>query len=218
VQATNIPKNRDAARQVNARIGTVLLFLALCVGSAVGQEFVGFRYEGGKCVNDEGKEGRNPGYIGECGALRARDVRNANLDGVDLSGADMHALQGRSVNLKEAILVGAILRTAELESADLRGADLTGATMDRAKLRFADLSNANLTEARLDRANFEGALLRDANLSGADLRRADFRGADLNYADLTSANLRGAMYDARTIFPAYFTLQQAAMRGMVYRQ
>ena len=89
-----------------------MLLIAFGVGQAHGQEFVGFRYRDGKCVNDDGEEGRNPRYVGECGGLRARDLRDANLIEVDLSGADMHSVEAQGIKLQDAILVGASMRNA----------------------------------------------------------------------------------------------------------
>ena len=202
----------------SAWFGACMLLMVLGVGQAHAQQFEGFRYRDGKCVNDEGEEGRNSGYIGECGALRARDLRDANLVEVDLSGANMHSVEAQGVKLQDAKLIGVEMKNAKFESADLRGADLTDAVADRADLRRADLTGANLTDVRLQRAILFEAVLRDANLSNADLRRADLRGADLSYADFTRANVRGATFNSQTIFSPTFPLYLAQSRGMVYRQ
>lgn len=74
------------------------------------------------------------------------DLRNANLAGVDLSGADL-----RRANLSEAKLVGAVLTDADLSNASLRRCDMTE----------ADLRGANV-----DGADFFGAILRQARLIG----------------------------------------------------
>jgi hypothetical protein len=74
---------------------------------------------------------------------------NANLDYVNLFGAD----------LRGAELIGANLEGANLEGADLRGANLIG----------ADLIGANLRGARLEGAYLIGANLRGADLIGANL-------------------------------------------------
>ena len=95
--------------------------------------------------------------------LNGADLSKANLSRADLSGADL-----RRANLSRADLSGANLRWADLSKADLSGANLS-----RANLRGADLSEVDLSEADL-----RGAYLREADLSRADLSRADLSGID----------------------------------------
>jgi uncharacterized protein YjbI with pentapeptide repeats len=213
----NLPAAVNATLRTGSYLGIAALFLGVGAVAGVAQEYQGFRYASGKCVNDQGEEGRNEGYVGECGALRGHDLREAVLNEVNLSGADLHAARARGIKLKDAVLVGVAMRNSDFESADLRGADLMDAVMDRADLRLADLTGARLHDARLERVILFGALLRDADLSRANLRRADLREADLSYADLSRADLRGAVYNQRTVFPVSLTPQQAEARGMVYR-
>jgi hypothetical protein len=93
-----------------------------------------------------------------CVAAKAKAyLREANLSGADLRGAD----------LREADLSGANLRGADLREANLSGADLRGAYLSEANLREADLREADLREANLSGAYLRGADLREANLSGA---------------------------------------------------
>ena len=99
------------------------------------------------------------------------DLRDAVLEGADLSYANLR---------------GADLRYASLSYTDLRGADLSGANLAGADLRGADLRV---------RASLRGADLWDANLSGADLRGADLWGANLEGVNLQGANLWGALWD-----------------------
>lgn len=82
------------------------------------------------------------------------DLKGANLERVDLSGAD---------------LSGAIL-----EDANLTYADLSGSTFNETNLR-----GANLFSADLDRADFEHADLREAILEGASMEGTNFTQADL---------------------------------------
>lgn len=79
--------------------------------------------------------------------------RCANLEGVDLRDADLNG-----VNLCRA---------------NLRGADLRGVDFLDTNLRFADLSGADLSGANLRSADLEGASLRSASLKGADLSGVD---------------------------------------------
>ncbi len=90
------------------------------------------------------------------------DLRDANLRGIDLSGADF-------------------------ERAALLGADLREADLRRAQVALADLSFAHLSAANLCDADFSWAYL-----IGTDLRRASFCGADLSGANFTLAYLNGA--------------------------
>jgi hypothetical protein len=101
-----------------------------------------------------------------------KEGKRAELQGANLSGAD----------LKEANLQGAGLEGADLREANLQGADLEGAS----------LSGTDLKEANLQEANLQGADLEGADLEGADLSGADLSGADLERADLEEANLQGA--------------------------
>jgi len=107
----------------------------------------------------------------------ALDLSDANLEGADLSHA----------NLKRAGLSG-----ANLEGADLSHANLKRAGLFDANLEGADLSRANLEEASFCGANLKGADLFDANLEGADLFNANLKGADLSGANLEGADLSGA--------------------------
>ena len=75
-----------------------------------------------------------------------RMVRDGNLVGANLSGANL-----RSADLVGANLVGANLRSADLYGADLRYADLYGANLRYADLRYADLYGADLYGANHDK-------------------------------------------------------------------
>src|SRR6266699_2443427 len=78
------------------------------------------------------------------------------LDGVDLSEA----------NLGEVNLAG-----VDLSTADLRGANLIAADLTDADLAGADLRGADLCEARLVWATLEGALITPEQLSQASVGR-----------------------------------------------
>jgi uncharacterized protein YjbI with pentapeptide repeats len=113
---------------------------------------------------------------------RAADLSGAKLQGADLSGAK---LQG--ADLSRADLSGAFLSWADLLRADLREADLTDADFE-----LADLTGADLTDADLSRAHFNEADLGEADLSRAVLHGAHLADADLYWAVLVGADLTGA--------------------------
>ena len=95
-----------------------------------------------------------------------------------------------TAQLQNVDLKGANLVTTDLSRANLEGADLTGANLEGADLTGAKLHRANLTGANLHRTNLKNAYLWRANLEGADLEGADLSGAQLGGADLTGANLK----------------------------
>jgi uncharacterized protein YjbI with pentapeptide repeats len=112
--------------------------------------------------------------------------KRANLEGTDLSGA----------NLCQANLFNANLSGADLSGADLRKAILYRANLRDANLNRADLRKAILVESNLYRANLEGA-----NLVGADLEMANLREAILPEKELIIGNLYEVTYEC---YPYYF--------------
>lgn len=115
---------------------------------------------------------------------RAVSLTGANLNGSDMSGADMDYSTLRGCRLR-----GANLAEACIGWADLRGVDGTGAVF-----AHADVGESSFADAELAGANFEGAYLANArmggaNLSGASLAEARCEHANVVRADLTGANL-----------------------------
>lgn len=115
------------------------------------------------------------------------NFRQANLIGINLSGADV-----RKINLSKADLRGADLKEAHLDETNLKGTQLDEADLSKASLRSVDLSNAKLNGAKLNGAYLEKANLRFTRFKGADLRRANLSDAHLESADLSGADLRGS--------------------------
>jgi uncharacterized protein YjbI with pentapeptide repeats len=177
---------------MNMRHATLILAgvaaLSMSTSSRADDEGYRFNLVSGRCENSAGQQGRNPGFVGECG-----DLRDADLEGADLAHANLR---------------GADLRRAYLFGADLRGTDL----------RDAELYRANLCHAVLAGADLRGAQLRGAYLFKTDLRSADLRGAHLNQAlqgaDLQRTSLAGAKFDAQTELP--FCPIEAGRRLMVF--
>lgn len=82
-------------------------------------------------------------------------------------------------------LNGANLANADFSLANLRYANLSGANLIKADFTGADLQNAKLNDANLEGADFTSALLRGANLNNANLANADLKDADFKTFDLT---------------------------------
>jgi hypothetical protein len=145
-----------------------------------------------------GLSATGPVHVCQIVGYRAADVAHVGATKLRVSQAavldvwDVHRMV-RDGNLVGANLSGADLRSADLSGANLRSANLSGANLSGANLRSADLYGADLRYADLYGANLRSADLRYADLSGANLRSADLR-----YADLSGANLRSAYHDKWT--------------------
>jgi uncharacterized protein YjbI with pentapeptide repeats len=153
--------------------------------------------------------------------LTGVNLRNANLNGADLShvklGAEFEVdlelsiVNGIITDLSEAQLVKADLWLAVLGGADLSRANLSEAILSGAYLQSANLYKANLQRVDLgiqtllerdppgddvtDISGWRGANLSEANLRGANLREASLWQAELKGADLREADLTRADLD-----------------------
>ena len=87
------------------------------------------------------------------------------------------------------------LNGVDLSEANLGEVNLAEADLGRANLREADLNHANLSKARLAGADLSGANLAAADLSDADVSKANLSHANLTEANLVGSNLRGAILD-----------------------
>ncbi|WAS91736.1 pentapeptide repeat-containing protein [Nannocystis punicea] len=135
--------------------------------------------------------------------VRGEDFPTA-LQGIDLSGLDLHEYQLKVLDFTAANLAGAKLKGVDLfdtvfRNADLTGADLTGCNGFRTIFSGAKLNGARLG-GRFASARFDGAVLADADLRDAELQYANFSGADLRGA-LLPKQLRDVKHDARTRWP-----------------
>ena len=140
--------------------------------------------------------------------LSYQDFSGMDLEGINLSYANLGRSDLSAANLNYADLTGAILNYADLNGAILENADLKYAALYGANLTDANLTGANLTGTLLERATFQYANLTNADLaytsawstglSGADLTGADLTDAYLLDADLTVADLTGVDWSRTT--------------------
>ncbi len=134
--------------------------------------------------------------------------KRANLERVNLVGADLHG-----VNLAEANLCQANLSKANLQGAGLSKANLQGAMMGGVNLQKASLWDSDLQSARLSLANLQGANLSQANLYRANLRESNLRGANMTRAYLHEARL--SLSDMRGAILGRADLQDATLHHAV---
>lgn len=122
------------------------------------------------------------------------DLSDANLNKLDLVGANLH-----DANLSNALLSGVNLEEANLVGADLNGAVLPEACLEYTDLSYADLSNSNLVEANLTNARLFHTNLSFADLTGARLFRAAlywtlFNGSSLEKVNFVEAEILEAIF------------------------
>lgn len=142
--------------------------------------------------------------------LRGKELRKANLAGVDLS-----CLRLETINFQDAHLEGATIR--EAESCTFDGAHMTQSNVSRCKncsFRKADLRGALISY--MQHCSFDGANMKtehwgcfsgdmtDCSVQNADLRGSRLNPADIRRSDFTSARMSvptASYTDARdTIF------------------
>jgi hypothetical protein len=112
-------------------------------------------------------------------ALHADESGNADLRGLDFSGA----------RARDAYWARIDFGYADFYRADLTDASLRKAILDGAQFRETTLANAVLTEARCEGATFKLADLRGANLDGANLKGARFENVRVFGASLAGAEV-----------------------------
>ncbi|HTW84954.1 MAG TPA: pentapeptide repeat-containing protein [Candidatus Sulfotelmatobacter sp.] len=145
-------------------------------------------------------------------ACAACDLRQANLQGVDLHGLSITGDDLRGANLRGANLAHVNLNGVDLRDADLTGANLEGATLSGVELRGANFDNANLhgitlTGVELLGTSLRGTSLRDvvASCVGCDLHGMDLRGQDLHGIVISGVDLRGANLAGARLNGVHFT-------------
>ncbi len=116
-----------------------------------------------------------------------------NLNGADLTDADL-----RRANFCGVRLSGAIFKNANMIGTILTGANLSGADFTGAELSVAEFNDATLTDAIFTDVDSRNAFFRRAILIGADLTDADFRFVDFTKANLTNVTLSNTDFSFAT--------------------
>jgi len=122
---------------------------------------------------------------------------NADLQSVDLSGANLQGALLNNANLRGVILARANLDGILTERINLRQAHLAFA-----KMREAFVANADLGEASLNPVDLSDTWLIDCDLEGAYLRSATLRNTRVVRCNLRGAYLSGAILSATHFQPA----------------
>ena len=110
------------------------------------------------------------------------DFTKSNIEGANLSGADL-----RCACFAKASLKNTNFNQARLDRAEFSAADCHGAVFFKAKLPYSDLSHAILSGA-----NFTGADLKQATLHRIIDKNIIWRGANRKLAEYTDKDLAEA--------------------------
>lgn len=140
---------------------------------------------------------QNCSYFGYFANLQGCDLSHADLTGIALFNADM-----AGVNLTNANLNGTNLALVDLQNAILTGTNLsqaffnqtvlTGDNLSGVNLHAADFNETDMSGLDVSGADLSGSGLISGNLNGTNLTDANLTGASVGYSTLTNANLTGA--------------------------
>ncbi|HLJ82762.1 MAG TPA: pentapeptide repeat-containing protein [Candidatus Eremiobacteraceae bacterium] len=156
--------------------------------------------------------------------LSGKDLRNADLHGLNLSGDDMSHVDLRGANLRGTRFDGVDLSGSRLDGADLTDAEFSGSNIANISWTGAILTNAKFQGIKIDSAMVKAGMLRHMlsscegcdmqgldlhgtdlsgiRLDGADLSDADLRDANLSHAKLNGVDLKGARLDGTDLTDA----------------
>ena len=115
------------------------------------------------------------------------------LDGSDLTSANLEGTFLSGTGFLSAKLVNANLARSELVRTSFKEADLSGANFEKSLSSRADFQSAVMKGTRLVKAEFLRVSFDGADLSGADLSDGEFSRNSFSKANLSNANLAGAM-------------------------
>ncbi|AUG54038.1 hypothetical protein CSC3H3_15885 [Thalassospira marina] len=142
------------------------------------------------------------GKEGQMVSFENADLRDEDLEGIDLTRCVLP-----QASLQNANCEGAVLRRCDLTMANFTGANLKNAILAASRLSGANFKDASLAGtvflgADLANASLRGAKLINCDFSGCNLVRTDFRDADLSSAKgLFSEQIQRARINANTRLP-----------------
>jgi uncharacterized protein YjbI with pentapeptide repeats len=132
-------------------------------------------------------------------APEPRDLVGVHLKQKDLAGEDLRGADLTRARLERVSLAGADLRGARLCGATLIQVDLNGARLDGADLRGATLEQVELDRATLHEVDARGLNIRKGSAAGLEASGADLTGATITKLSLVDASLHHPKLDGATL-------------------
>ena len=145
------------------------------------------------------------------GKLYRAELKNAILDGANLSYAS-----GNGAVFSEASFVGTVAHkatfiTANFDSADMLGGDWSGSVLQNSSFMKTKMPN-RLIEAHLERSNLSQSVLGAVNLSDAWIEKADLSGARFGIATRITTDTQSGTRSSTKLFPI---ITQAALDSAI---
>ena len=142
------------------------------------------------------------GREGTVMSIEHADLREAELEGIDLSRCGLPYASFQRANCKDAVLRRCNLIAADFVESNLDNANLAASRLSGARFNKAMMHNTVFLGSDLSNANFRGLRLPNCDLSGTNLAGADFRDADLSGTrGLFAEQIQRARVNANTRLP-----------------
>ncbi|WP_297023778.1 pentapeptide repeat-containing protein [Thalassospira sp.] len=142
------------------------------------------------------------GREGTVMSIEHADLRDAELEGIDLSRCGLPFASFQRANCKDAVLRRCNLIAADFVESNLDNANLAASRLTGARFNKAMVRNTVFLGSDLSNANFRGLQMINCDLSGTNLSGADFRDADLSCTrGLFAEQIQRARVNANTRLP-----------------
>ncbi|MEQ8286523.1 pentapeptide repeat-containing protein [Thalassospira sp.] len=142
------------------------------------------------------------GKEGAVMSIEHADLREAELEGIDLSRCGLPFASFKRANCKDAVLRRCNLIAADFVESNLANTNLAASRLAGARFNDAMLRNTVFLGSDLSNASFRGQQLVNCDLSGTNLAGTDFRDADLSGTrGLFAEQIQRARVNANTRLP-----------------
>ncbi|BDW97465.1 hypothetical protein MACH10_31500 [Thalassospira tepidiphila] len=142
------------------------------------------------------------GREGAVMSIEHADLREAELEGIDLSRCGLPFASFHRANCKDAVLRRCNLVAADFGESNLDNANLAASRLSGARFSKALMRNTVFLGSDLSNANFRGLKMVNCDLSGTNLAGTDFRDADLSGTrGLFAEQIQRARVNANTRLP-----------------
>lgn len=121
-------------------------------------------------------------------SLPRRSFVGINLEGAELFAIDLSEANLRDAQMNKVQMRGANLFDAQMQRASLPRAQIQGASLLGAEMQAANLGNAQMQGVNLSLAEMQGTNLGNAQMQGVDLSLARMQGARLFEIDMSGAS------------------------------